>query len=141
MIAIENQGQKIVATDFWDSDLARAGYCFLSWNAGAGRLLVPDSQIAFLRDMKSARYVIVSRGVWHAAGGGDALELLFEDNSSSPFCIHMAAGQTDRLLPDTDQGTAFTVTVWTRRGQQQRFPGRYRRVGTIPCLKPWAAAA
>lgn len=141
MLTFGNQGQKIVQTNFWDSDLARAGYCFLSWNAGAGRLLVPDSQRGFLREMKSARYVIVSRGPWPAAGVRDGIELLFEDNSASPFCIHIGAGQTDRLLPDADQGGGFFVTVWTRRGQKMRFPGKYRTVGAIPCLEPWKLAS
>lgn len=137
MIVIENSGQRIVQTDFWDSDSAKAGFCFLSWNAGAGRLLVPDTQKSMVREMKSATLVIVSRGPWTEHGGRDALELLFEDGSDSPFCIHLVAEQCDRMIPDAEQGGGFVVTVWTRGGEKARLPGKYRRVSSIPCLDPW----
>lgn len=73
---VHNRGQAIVSTDFWDSHQAQAGYYFLSWNAGAGRLLVPDSQKAVLREMKSAREILVSRGPWTEEDGRVAYELL-----------------------------------------------------------------
>lgn len=55
MILIENQGQIVKQTNYWDSEQARAGYCYLSWNAGAGRVLVPDPAKSWLREMKGAR--------------------------------------------------------------------------------------
>lgn len=139
MLEIRNQGQAIASTNYWDSEHARAGYFYLSWNAGAARLLVPDSQKAVLREMKGAREVIISRGPWIDQGGRDALELLWEDGSDSPFSIHLVAEQCDRLIPDTDQGGGFVVTAWTRGGLKDRWPGRYRVVPEIPCLEPWQA--
>ena len=137
MIKIENAGQRIISTDYWDSPQAKAGYLFLSWNAGAARVLLPDSQKAMLHDMRSAKSVIVSRGPWADQGNREALELLFEDNSDSPFCVHLVSEQCDRLIPETDQGSGFVVAVWTRGGEKLRFPGMYRVVETIPCLAPW----
>lgn len=137
MLKIENAGQRIVETNYWDSEHARAGYCYLSWNAGAGRLLVPDALKSVIREMRTARYVIVSRGPWCEQGGRDALELLFEDGSDSPYCLHLVAEQTDRLLPEDNQGGGFVVTVWTRGGEKLRLPGKYRTVAAIPCLDPW----
>lgn len=139
MFVIENQGPAIVSTNFWDSDFARAGHLFLTWNAGAGRLLVPDAQCGFLREMRGAREVIVSRGPWPAANHREALELLWEDDTDEPFAIQLVTEQTDRLLPDTQQGGGFEITAWTRAGLQDRWPGRYRRVASLPCLAPWAA--
>lgn len=139
MLTITNKGQAIESTNYWDSEHACAGYCFLSWNAGAARLLVPDTRHAFLPEMRTAEYVIVSRGPWPRAGKDEALELLFEDGSDSPFSIHLGAEQTDRLLPDTDQGGGFVIVVWTRSGEQMRLPGKYRRVASLPCLDPWSA--
>jgi len=139
LLEIRNRGQAILSTNYWDSDHAKAGYFYLSWNAGAGRLLVPDSQKATLRKMKGAREVIVSRGPWLDQGGREALELLWEDGSDSPFCIRLVAEQTDRLIPDTDQGGGFVVTAWTRGGLKGRWPGRYGVVTEIPCLQPWQA--
>lgn len=135
---IENSGRSIASTDYWQSEAARAGYCYLSWNAGAARLLVPDACKHFLPEMRAAKYVIVSRGPWRDQGGRDALELLFEDDSDSPFCLHLVAEQTDRLLPEDNQGGGFVVTAWTREGEEFSLPGRYRVVAEIPCLEPWA---
>lgn len=137
MIAIINDGQSIRETNYWYTDQAKAGYFFLSWNAGAGRLLVPDSQLAALREMESAGMVIVSAGKWSAEGGRDALELLFEDGSDHPFCLHLVSEQTDRMLPDTDQGGGFVITAWTRSGERGRWPGKFRRVSVVPCLEEW----
>ena len=134
---IGNDGKAIAETNYWDSERAQKGFCYLSWNAGAGRLLLPDSQTVFLKDMQTAKFVIVSRGPWDAQGGRDGLEILFEDNSDSPFSLHLSTESTDRLLPDTEQGSGFVITVWTRDGEQLCLPGKYRRVKKIPCLQPW----
>lgn len=131
---IGNKGQQIVNTNYWESEYARQGLFYLSWNAGAGRLLIPDDQKSIIREMKTAKMVIVSRGEWQ---GKDALELLFEDHSDNPFVINLVTEQTDRLIPKEQQGGGFVVTVWTKGGQKARFPGKYRVVNTLPYLKGW----
>ena len=137
MFFIKNNAANIQSTDYWDSEHAKAGYVYLSWNAGAGRLLIPDSAKSMLRELNGAREVIVSRGPWADHGGREALELLWEDGSDDPYCLHIVAEQTDRLLPDTDQGGGFVITAWTRGGMKGRWPGRYRLVDRLPYLKPW----
>jgi hypothetical protein len=136
-ITIANAGQRILSTNYWDSEQARAGYFFLSWNAGAGRLLVPDSQKPTIREMRSAKYIIVSRGSWTEKNGREAIELLFEDESDSPYCVHLVAEQCDRLIPDYQQGGGFDIIVLTRGGEKLRLPGKYRHVNSIPYLQPW----
>lgn len=83
MLTIRNQGQAIAETNYWDSEHAQAGALYLSWNAGAARLLVPDSEKSLIRELKGAREVIVSRGPWTQYGGRDALELLWEELCSN----------------------------------------------------------
>jgi hypothetical protein len=135
VITIGNDGQSIATTDFWGSELEFNGFFFLSWNAGAARLLVPDCHKASLRDMKTAAYAILSRGKYN---GHDAIEILFEDNSDAPYCVQILAEQCDRLLPAHEQGGGFTVAVWTREGLQISMPGKYRVVHSLPCGEPWA---
>ncbi len=137
MLLIGNKGQAISSTNYWDSEPAKSGFCFLSWNANAARLLVPDFLESSILEMRSAKYVIVSRGPWPEQAGREALELLFEDDSDSPYCVTLGAENTDRLLPKKDQGGGFVFTVWTRSGEMLRLPGKYRVVKTIPCLAPW----
>lgn len=78
----------------------------------------------------------VSREPWIDQGGRDALELLWEDKSDEPFVLHLVAEQTDRLIPDTQQGGGFVVTAWTRAGQKGRWPRRYRTSVATPILSP-----
>lgn len=52
MFFIENEGQAVARTDYWQSVQAQAGYVYLSWNAGAARLLVPDVAKHLLREMR-----------------------------------------------------------------------------------------
>jgi len=139
MLMICNKGQLIESTNYFDSENADRGLLYLSWNAGAGRLLVPDSLLSAVREMRDSQYVVVSRGPWVEMNSVPALELLFEDNSNSPFSLILSAGQTNRMLPSRDQGGGFYISVWTRTGMKFRHPGRYREVTHLPCLEEWAA--
>ena len=39
--------------------------------------------------------------------------------------------------PKTTRG-GFVVTVWTRGGNQLRYPGKYRVVENLPDVSPWS---
>ncbi|HCB9920265.1 TPA: hypothetical protein M2R06_005113 [Escherichia coli] len=43
MFFIENEGQAVARTDYWQSVQAQAGYVYLSWNAGCNQVnhLIP----------------------------------------------------------------------------------------------------
>lgn len=138
MIEITNDGAAITYTNYFETRQAAEGFFYLSYNAGAVRLRVPDSRKSMLSDMRTGHYVIVSAGPWPDRQGRDGLELLFEDGSDSPFCLHLSAHEkSDRLLPETDQGGGFVVTAWEREGKVAEWPGKYRRVRCIPCYEPW----
>lgn len=134
IITVTNDGQRIVATNYWDSKHAAAGLLFVSWNARAARILVPEPCHALLPDMRTASEIVISRG---PLKGVDTLELLFDDHSEAPFMATIPVTQSDRLIPDTDQGGGLVVTVWTQDGVQMSAPGWYRRVLSLPCLQPW----
>lgn len=134
MISIVNQGQAIKETNYWSSEYANKGLTFLSWNAGAARLLLPDSLNSVIQEVQSAQYVVISKGKLY---GKDALELMFEDHSDSPYCFHIMAEMTDRLIPEAEQGSGFYVALWTQKGQEMKLPGKYRTVETLPSLEQW----
>lgn len=136
-LIIANDGERIANTNFWETVWAQNRSFFLSWNAGTGRLLVPDCHRGGLREMATAKYVIISRGPWKQQRGVDALELLFEDGSDNPYYVFIGTDQTDRLLSDYQQGGGFDVTIWTRDGESLRLPGKYRKVPALPCLRSW----
>lgn len=138
-IMIVNKQQLIntASTNYWDTEYAKKGALYLSWNAGAARLLVPDQHIESIREMRTAKNVIISFGPLFGAEGPQVLELLFEDKSESPFVAMMGMNQTDRP-PCKPSSDSFPFTVWTRKGLRLRLMARTRLVPSIPWVQPWS---
>jgi hypothetical protein len=135
-IVIANDGEKIVSTNFWNTDTCRGGKFFLSINAGAYRLLLPP-QLKYLNDIITANAVIISRGPWVSEGRSDGIELLFEDGSDNPFCLFAGVESVERFPLDGDQGWKGKFYVYTGPGEPVvSFSSvYYRRVKKIPWLK------
>lgn len=143
MIEVRSHGPLILSSTYWGSDLDRAGTLFLSLNAGAVRLLLPSGWEEAVAEMRTGRGVVFSRGPWalDPGRGTDSLELLFEDGTADPYCVHLSAAQADRLPTPEDQGKEWLFTAWTRprRGKPHKAlerPCWYRLVDAIPWLKP-----
>jgi hypothetical protein len=139
-ISIVNDAADIVSTDYWETENAARGAYYLSINAGTFRLLVPPALVGEIEEWRTAREVIVSRGPWPEKGRADAIEILFEDRSDSPYVVHIGTEQVDRLPTDADQDRPgrpprWTFTAWARGGKVLTLPCRYRRVKHIPWLK------
>lgn len=137
LIQIKNSGQEIVETNYYDTPHAASGLVYLSINAGALRLLVPDKQAAMVAEFRTGREVIVSRGPWPNQGLKDGLELLFEDESDNPYAIHMEPRQCDRLPGNADTGKRLTFAAWTQQGKAVELPCYCRQVKQIPWLKAY----
>ena len=145
-LVIMNDGPLISATSYWDTPLAARGGLFASFNAGACRLLVPNHARGFqihdlLQAADAAREVLVAV-VRRPEDHRMALELLWEDDSDTPFVVHLGAQQMDRLPPAADHGRTIAVSVWQRGfgGQPTCVltqPGRLRVVSRVPYLRPW----
>ena len=141
-ITISNHGPLITASNYWQSDLARAGKLFLSTNAGAFRLLIPPAHGNIVAELRTGKHVIVSRGPWPSEQLPDAVEILFDDGSDNPFALHLSPESLDRMPLDTDAGKEWLFTVWTaprRNGPPHKAlerPAYYRRVDALPCLLP-----
>jgi hypothetical protein len=116
-IKVANNGQDITETNYWDSELAQRGLFFLSGNAGALRLLVPDNRISSIGEMKTGRFVTIERSqVQH-----NAVDAVFEDMTDRPFYVALdKRAQIDRagLLQPKDN---VPFSVWTRAGKVLTF--------------------
>ncbi len=142
LIQIENNGPEILRTNYWETENAAKGFFFLSINAGAFRLLVPDSWVQETGEWMLAKEVIISRGPWPEKGKADAIEILFEDNSDSPYVLHIVAEQIDHMPLDADRDRRgnpprWKFSAWTRAGKILELPCRYRIVKSLPYLKGW----
>ena len=129
-IQIANDGKELKYTNYWDMDHAKKGFFYLSWNAGSARLLVPQNREDQIKEMKTAKCVIISRG-W--LQGRDAIEFMFEDHSDNPYCLHLDKAQCDSIPKKIE----FDVDIWTQEGKQATFPGKYRTIKELPCMKEW----
>lgn len=109
MITIENNGPDIRATNYWYTRQAAAGLCYLSGNAGAWRLLVPEVTEDMLSEMRTGQRATIEPSI-QAAGCWD---VVFEDGTDSPFALAIDRRQLDRAM---DPGRC-RLTVWTRRGK------------------------
>lgn len=142
LLTIENDGPAIRATNYWASDYARRGAFYLSCNAGAFRLLVPPAHESVIAEFRTAREIVVSRGLYE---GRDALEILFDDHTDSPFSLHMGSEQVDRMPATEDTKTVWAFTVWIKGkgggGAVKAFEHacHYRVVATLPHLRPLGA--
>lgn len=135
MLAIANDGPLIKHTNYWNSEYFHAGYALLSWNAGVARLLLPDLLKHALREMKTAKHVIISRGPMHQADGREGLEILFDDYSDTPFVLTMSIEQALQM-PAEGLRQNFRFTIWTRGGCKQSHPAMFRKVSHLPCMAP-----
>jgi hypothetical protein len=132
-----NNGPEIYHTNYWDSSFAQQGQYYLTWNDKVARLLVPETREDDLPDMAAAKDIILSQGPWREHDDQLGWELLFDDGSKAPFCLHLSQAQTDTSIPQAAEGEAFKLAIWTRKGRELQFNARFRRVEAIPYLEPW----
>lgn len=132
-ITVQNLGPELESTNYWESDLAAAGYLYLSCNAGALRLLIPPSKVSDIAEMITAREVIVTRGV-HRQHQRPMVELLFDDHSSNPYVLFLSLEQVERGFADAgDLPRRFLLYT-----QGPRLAGEliwYYREAQLPCLR------
>jgi hypothetical protein len=141
LIVFSNHGPLITSTNYWDSDIALAGKVYVSVNAGAIRVLLPPQWYGALTDMRAAQYCVVSRGPWPAQQAAEGIEIMWEDGSDSPYCLHLTPESFDLLPGEPEAGREWICSAWTAKdGKPHKALERichWRRVEKIPCLLPW----
>lgn len=140
MLQIENDGQEIIKTNFWQTEQARSGGFFLSINAGACRLLVPYQHKNVIKEFEVAKEVILTRGPWPDAGEETAIEILFDDGSDDPYSIHLGQSQVDRWPPAQESGRTVQFSAWILKDGKPfcayRSEAYFRTAARLPYLKP-----
>lgn len=144
-LRIDNHGPLVTGTNFFASDLARAGRVYLSTNAGAFRLLVPPALEGIVSEMAAGTVAVISRGPWPAERLPDALEVMLDDGTGAPWSCHLDPGSLDRMPLDADAGREWVFTVWTRPRRAGSRPHKalerpafYRRAESLPYLLPYS---
>lgn len=141
-ITISNDGPRIVASNFWESDYNARQRLILSPNAGTFRLLIPRGLEDIINEAHHAHEIVISRGPWSDEGDRDAFEILLDDDSADPFAIHLVAEQCIPLPAAEDGGKWYGFSMWAaprrKNGPRMAFNGRcfFRLVPQIPWIQP-----
>jgi hypothetical protein len=138
LITVKNDGQKLIDTNYWQTEHCKAGYAYMTLNAGAYRLLVPPVNHKWLDEIRTAKEVVISRGAWPQANKKEAFEVMFEDFTDNPFAIYMDQVQWDRLPAKSDKGWKGELHIYIEASPVPAFVLDrvfYRVVKEIPCLK------
>jgi hypothetical protein len=144
-LEIENDGQLILRTNYWELPEAQAGRCLVSYNSGAFRLLLPLIHEPMLREMSKAEGVVVCRGPWPEAGLDDAFEIRFDDGTDSPFSLKLGRRAFVNVPFADEIRMASKFTVWTKTNYGRpclalELRSRYRFSPEIPDPRPWDEA-
>lgn len=138
MVFHRNDGGRIIESNYWDSANARGGFFHVSHNAGTFRLLVPESQEDQIPEMLTGRHAIVTLG-FDLKARKPMYELMFEDDSGSPYALWLSLRQFDRAFGIEDAASRDREIIIYKRGciEAGRMPVFFRQAETLPCLKPW----
>lgn len=106
---LENDGPLLKHTTYWSHPLAAQGVLYVTGNAGAWRLLVPQSQERLLPEMRTGRRAVIEKSIqWPKTH----VDIVFDDRTSAPFCISIQPLSFDRTLVRTKS----RLLVYTRLG-------------------------
>ena len=140
---IHNCGKDIApGTNYWKTPLAKKGMLYLSHNAGAARLLIPDSWNRGIPSMrKGAKYIVVSMlPIEKQALSPFAVEFLIEDGSKSPWSWNGSMGQFDFHVCPANGVKKGIGSIWCERdGKPHKIierPAYFRTVEQLPCFHP-----
>jgi hypothetical protein len=101
ILKFENDGPLLLASNYWQSEMAAAGK-------------LSQSQHAVISDMRpGAKHIVVSmlpRDKW--ADREYCLEWMVEDGSDTPWACHLSPGQVDRAPNHEDVGKEWRGSVW-----------------------------
>jgi hypothetical protein len=141
LIEVQNHGPLLLSTNYWESPLAERGLVFCSVNAGAIRLLLPPQRYGDLAEMRTGKFCVLSRGPWPAERKPEAIEIMCEDGSDTPYSLHLTPESFDLLPAEPESGKEWTLAVYVAKdGKPHKSMERvchWRRVDRLPCLKEW----
>lgn len=105
-VRIQNDGPRVVSTDYWQTEHAARGLVYVSGNAGVWRLLLPRAAHGCLPGIRTGKSVSIEPSLQEPARCWD---VVFEDGSDSPFFIAVDSRQFDRAV---EPGRNVRLTIY-----------------------------
>jgi len=135
---VRNDDEKVIETNFWGSPAELQGFYYVTSNAGAFRLLVPDIQNCEIPNILSGKHAVITYG-FHRQTSKFMYEVMFDDDSDNPFALWISPGQFDRCFSIADAASKDRQLIVYRNGCAEiaRMPVYFREAPVLPCLKRW----
>jgi hypothetical protein len=131
-ITIENNGDKIIGSNFWDNQEEEDFY--LSWIDKTARLLVVAPAAQTIKEIEFAQEVIITQGT-STLSGNNAYEILFEDGSDTPFVLILdEQKQSDKKIKEVGK-EKMRLTLWEKDKMLIEFPMSFRKKETLPYME------
>lgn len=135
ILTFGNDGKKLVETNYWESDYYARGAYVVSINDGCFRLLLPEHTELAIKEMRLSDFVVITRGTY--IGRENSFEIMFEDHSQDPFCLH-SGPENWMIMPNhTWEKKRNDLYVYTRDGLALELPCYYRTARKLPYMKPY----
>ena len=130
LIVILNNGQGILETNFWETEMSKRGHFFVSINSQAIRLLLPETMFDCIAEMKTGSFTILSYTQTD-------FEFLFEDGTNHPFLLRSPILGIDRI-PVWQHNEGLVLSAWTSGCiKVLEMEARVREVKHLPCMDRW----
>lgn len=137
-LTINSDGEKIVSSNYWDTSHAQQGLFYLSVNAGAFRLLIPDEWASTMPADFGRRHAIITRG-WHEVGEMMHEIMFTRDDSSRIYHEDLYEDCVDRQFSIEEAASQDRQLILYHRNciEMIRMPVFFRAQKYLPCLEPW----
>jgi len=139
LLPLVNQFDKegfITDTTFFETDLCEAGYYHLVFNMNTYSLFIPDGKDDWLAEVVEAESVVITKGSYN--GKNDCFEIMFEDNTETPFMIIISDEQFSRISPLEEgwNGHLYIFAGSLNNCKQKHENVHYRVADSLPFCKP-----
>jgi len=126
----------ITNTTYWDTDVCEAGSYHLVFSVDTYSLLIPENKDDWLEEIVEAESVVITRGNYN--GKNDCFEIMFEDNTETPFMIIISDEQFSRVSPLKEgwNGHLYIFVGSLNNCKQDYDKVYYRIADTLPLCNP-----
>ena len=130
-------GNEIIESSYYDSILETKGLFYLQYNRKCFFLFVPTKYISEVEEMKTGSYAVFTTG-FDRITRKDSIEIMFEDYSDKPFCLHLAIDLFQFRIDESFDNLKFMMKIHTPIGKVHEVEVYVRSGKTylLPYLKP-----
>jgi hypothetical protein len=114
LITFENDEKEIIATNYYQTELNTHNKFYVSLNAGAFRLLIPETLTEkIIYELNLSKKILIFRK--KLSFGLIGFQILLDDGSSNPFIFEFTENSFDRLPIREDSGRKFTFLAYGKK--------------------------